>query len=262
MSAEKDITIDEKRVYTAKGGKTDLFVATGVGLARVSVSGDLVGEFGLEWRGDARDVAIHGGRVAIATPDDVLVNAGTGFEPTGFGPADALGVHEGLVAAGAGRIARLDGDGWTDTGAVEDVRAIDGDMVAAAGGIYRLDGTHVGLADAHDVSTVGVPLAATATGLYRLGNGWMKAREGDVRVVAASADGQAHAATRETLYERDGGEWVPVELPVAEPVAAVGYGEATYVVTEPGTVLVGRDGSWTSRSIGLPGVRAMAVTPA
>ena len=90
----EDIGIDKKRVYADREGSTTAFVAAGAGVVRVEVAGDIVGEFGLERRCDARDVAAAGGHVAVATAEDVLVRTGDGLEPTGFGPADAVDYHD------------------------------------------------------------------------------------------------------------------------------------------------------------------------
>jgi len=254
---DEDLSIDEKRVYADRGGATTAFVATGAGVARVEVSADIVGEFALEARCTARDVAADDGRLAVATAEDVLVGTGEGFEPTGFGPADAVGYHDGLLAAGDGRLARY-GDGWETLAALDGVRAIGGDMVATADGLYRLDGTPVGLGGVTDVTTAGRPLAAADDGLYYLANGWMTAVEGAFRVVAA-ANGDAHAATADALYERRGGEWTAIDLPVEEPVAGVAHDDATYVVTEPGTFLANAGDGWRHRSLGLPDVAGVAV---
>jgi hypothetical protein len=256
--SDDDISIDEKRVYADKTGTTTAFVATGVGIARIEVSDDIVGEFSLVRRGSATDVASADGRLAVATTEDVLVGTGDDFEATGFGPADAVGYHDGLLAAGDGRLARYD-DGWQTLAELDEVRAIDGEMVAAASGIHRLDGTHVGLDAATDVTTAGGPLAATETGLYYLANGWMEALDGDFRAVANRAEGTAHAATADRLYERTDGEWSTVELPVGGPVADVAYGDATYAVTTDGTFLVDAGDGWRHRSLGLPDVTALAV---
>jgi hypothetical protein len=250
MSAEKDIALEEKRVYAAATGRTEAFVACGVGLARVAVSDALVGEFGLVRRGDARDVAAGGDRLALATDRDVLLASGAAdeaptFEPTGFGPATAVtvaggGDRDAVVAAGDGRVARLDGEGWTTLCGLDDVRAVDGDLLAAGSGVHRLDGTHVGLRSARDVASAGLPLAATGEGLYYLGNGWMDARDGDFRTVAADGE-RAHAATDEALYER---------------------GDATtYAVTGDGTLLAydPAEGAWRDRPLGLADARAIAV---
>ncbi len=262
-------SIDEKRVYSERTGSDRAFLASGAGVVRVRVSGDLVGEFGIVERCAARDVAAADGTLAVATAEDVLRSSGERFEGTGFGPAEAVGFADGtLLAAGGGRVAAYDGGAdWTTVGDLGDVRAIDGDLLAAADGVYRLVSgglTNVGLGDVRDVAGAGVPLAATGTGLYSLGNGWMDLLDGDFRVVALATDDRAHAATPEALYARTGdagSEWTGVDLPVDGAIADVAYGAATYAVTESGTFLVedADDGAWRSRALGLPGVRAMAV---
>ena len=268
MSAEKDITLEEKRVYAAGSGRTEAFVACGVGLARVAVSDALVGEFGLAWRGDARDVAAGDGRLALAGDGDVhLATGGVGeaptFEPTGFGPATAVGVgDDGIVAAGGGRVARLDGEGWTTLCELEGVRAIDGELLAAESGVHRLDGIHVGLESARDVSSAGLPLAATDGGLYYLGNGWMEAHEGAFRTVGSDGE-RAHAATDDGLYERGDApdDWAAVDLPVEGRVVDVAHAETTYAVTGDGTLLAydPAEGAWRDRPLGLADARAIAV---
>jgi hypothetical protein len=285
--SDDDISIDEKRVYAGAGETTTAFVATGAGVARVEVSDDIVGEFSLVHRGPAVDVAVGDDRVAVATPEDVLVGDGESFLETGFGPATAVGFHEGLVAAGDGRIARYadeergagkieytdgNGDGdvndtghdgaWTTLATVDSVHAIDGELVAADAGVHRLDGTHLGLEDARDVSATADPLAATAAGLYYLGNGWMTALDGDFHVVAGHSDGRAHAATADAVHERSpDGEWTTLDLPVTGPVAAIGHADAIYAVTWDGTFLTNAGDGWRHRSLGLPDVAAIAVSP-
>ncbi|WP_254536530.1 HVO_0234 family beta-propeller protein [Halomarina litorea] len=259
-------SLDEKRVYSEKTGSDRAFLATGAGVVRVRVSGDLVGEFGLVERCVARDVTASEGRLAVATDEDVLVSAGEAFEGTDFGPADAVGFADGtLVAAGEGRVAVRRREGWESVGDLADVRAVDGHLLATADGVFRLaDGglTNVGLADAHDVTARGVPLAATGEGLYALGNGWMDLLDGDFRVVATDGD-RAHAATPGSLSvrESEGGEWTAVDLPATDPVAGVAYGATTYAVTGTGTFLVEdrEDGEWRTRALGVPDVRGIAV---
>lgn len=274
MSAEQDIGLDEKRVYAAKHGRTAVYLATGAGLARVSVSADRVGEFGLERRGETRDVAGRDGRLAVATPEDVLVADGEELAGTGFGPAAAVGFHDGdLYAAGEGRVARY-ADGWTETARIADVRALSGGMVAAAGGVYRADGTSVGLADARDVAVGRAVYAATGDGLYWLANGWREALAGAFETVACAPDGRAHAASADTCHERAGSddEWRAVD---GGRVTDFAYAEdAVYAVTADGTFLAdagdvveprsaaretGPHGEWRERALGLPDVRAMAV---
>jgi hypothetical protein len=279
--SDDDISIDEKRVYGAKTGTTAVFVATGAGLARVEISDDLVGEFGLVHRSGVRDVAGTDGRLALAGEDDVRLGIGDTFRPTGFGDATAVGWHDGaLHAAGDDRVLRFDPDGdptvgdtddpapgsWTTTADVGEVRAIVDDMVAGAEGLFRLDGDRLGLADVRDVAPAG-PLAATGDGLYYLGNGWMDALAGDFRAVAAAPDGRAHAATPDALYARspasegyDEAAWVEADLPVAGHVVDVAYGpEATYAVTAEGTVLANAGDGWRDRSLGLPDARRLAI---
>ncbi|ELZ30411.1 hypothetical protein C474_11381 [Halogeometricum pallidum JCM 14848] len=280
-------TIDEKRVYTDNTGTETVFVATSAGVVAVSVSDDLVGGFGIAHRGEARDVAAGGVTLAVATDEDVfradLTAAGgeaadadggeaedadaLDFEAVGFGPAAAVGFDgESLVAGDDdGRVARFDGEGdgsdaWTDLGRVGAVRAVDGPLVAAADGVHRIEEnglSHVGLDDARDVAG-SEPLAATGTGLYRLGNGWMDVLEGEFDAVCAR-DGRAHAAGAGDLYARgDGGEWSLEPVPVAEDVAAVAHGSAaTYAVTDAGTFLVRLpDAEWRHQILGLRGVAA------
>jgi hypothetical protein len=274
MSAERDVTLEEKRVYAAGSGRTEAFVACGAGLARVAVSDALVGEFGLAWRGDARDVAAGGGRLAIGTDEDVRLPSGAAdedptFEPTGFGPATAVGINTGsgdrggaIVAAGEGRVARLDEGEWTTRCELDDVRAVEGDLLAAGSGVHRLDGTHVGLRSARDVSSAGVPYAATDDGLYYLGNGWMDTHDGAFGVVATDGE-RAHAATDAGLYERGTApdEWAAVGLPVEGRVVDIAHAETTYAVTADGTLLAydPAEGAWRDRTLGLSDARAIAV---
>lgn len=278
MSAEKDITLDEKRVYGEQSGATSVFVAAAAGLARVEVSDDIVGEFGLAHRGEVTDVATNDGRLAVATPEDVLVGTGDGFAETGFGPATAVGFGDGLLAAGEGRIARYVADAdlsapadrWETVAEYADVRALSGDLAATAEGIVRLGEGHVGLSDARDVTTDGDLLAATADGLFYLANGWMEALDGGFRAVAADGrhpsdgnrapDGERAAAVADdsTLYLRKG-EWTAVETPDDGLVDVALAGEVVYAVTEDGTLLVDAGEGWRSRALGLPDARRLAV---
>ena len=267
--SNEDSSLDEKRVYDGTRPAETLFVASEAGLARVSVAADIVGEFSLVYRDETLDVAVSENQLAIATPGDVLTaevdNGRLRFTETGFGEAAAVCYHQGLVAAGDGRLARLDGETWTTLGAVGDVRELSGGMVAAASGVHRFDGTHIGLDDATDVVTGNDVLAATSSGLYRLGNGWLKRLDGDFRFVSTGRNGaqdgiRAHTGTEETLYERVGGEWVSVDIPVVEPVVDTTYGDGVYAVTRNGTVAVDAGDGWRSRALGLSGVSAVVTS--
>lgn len=259
--SDEDISLSEKRIYADTTGVTTAFVGTESGVVRVSISDDIVGEFTLERTGAVTDVAAADGRLAIGTPNDVFVRFDGAFHETEFGRASAVGYDTDgeLLAAGDGRLARYD-DGWTTIGLIEGVRAIDGGMVAAESGVHRIDGTHVGLEDARDISTTGTPLAATGTGLYYLANGWMCAID-DEFTVAASDGAHSHAATSETLYRQRGpeSEWAAVELPIDGTIADVAYADHVYAVTDDGTFLADAGDGWRYRSLGVPGVTGLAV---
>ncbi len=254
-------SIEEKRVYAEKGGETVVRLASEVGVVRVSVSEDMIGDFGIEHRCTARDLA-YCGELAVATDGDVLLDG----ESSGFGPAVAVGGTERPVAASPeGRVARYDSEGWVDLGHVDEVRAADGDLLATGDGIHRVGNglRHVGLEDANDVSARGVPLAATDSGLYRLGNGWMQDVEGTFDRVAADRDSPAGDLQRAcALGDGDGlsvydGEWHERDSP--EPFAAVAIGEAIYGATPEGTLYVDAGDGWRSQALGVSGVRAMLV---
>ncbi|MFC4359470.1 hypothetical protein ACFO0N_16120 [Halobium salinum] len=276
-------SIDEKRVYDDKGTKTQAVVATETGVVVVDVSDDLVGGFTLAHRCTARDVATHEGHIAVATDVDVLearpggdVEAGIEFESAGYGPAvDVAYDADGrlLVAEKDGTVVARnesdadDGDAeWAELGDAGTVREIDGPLAATADGVYRVgddDLEHVGLDDARDVAGAGgvIPLAATSEGLFKLGNGWMDLLDGECYAVAAAGD-RGLAAGMEMLYADDGdGEWTELDdLPVDEPVADVALStEARYAVTEAGTVLVDAGDGWRSQALGLEGVARLAV---
>lgn len=281
-------TIDEKRVYSDTRGATSVYVASGQGLVVASVAGDLVGEFAIACRCTARDVAAAGDRLAVATEEDVLV--GDDFDETGFGPAVAVGIHDGAVlgADEAGRVGRFDGDDWATLGDAGEVRAIDGPLVAAADGVHRVAGddlSHAGLDDVRDVAGAGVPLAATGAGLYTLGNGWMDAFDDACRVVDARGDSggvgggvgdgavgdssDAHAVLDDgRVRAREGGEWRDVDLPAADPVVGFAYGpDVAVAVTRGGDLLVseiggdggGSAGGWRSRALGVTDVGGVAI---
>ncbi|SEA20779.1 hypothetical protein SAMN04488065_2254 [Haloplanus vescus] len=260
---DHDVTIDEKRVYAEREGAETVLVAAEQGVVVASLSGDRVGEFGLDYRGVARAVAAAGDRRAVATAEDVLVGDD---DPTDFGPAVAVGFDDdALLAAGPdGRVARLD-DEWTALGTVTDPRAIDGGMVAADSGVHQVVGDdlrNVGLDDVRDVSGRGMPLAATSHGLYRLGNGWMDDAEGAFDAVSVdAADDRAHAVGDAGLSEREAiGSWAPVDVPTDDRLADVAYTDAaTVCVTESGTLLADTGDGWRTRELGVTGVTGLAV---
>jgi hypothetical protein len=304
--AEDDISIEEKRVYAGTAGRTDAYVATGSGVVRVALSADKVGAFDMVARESARDVAVlpreeEADLVGVATADGLRV-ANVGDEPE-FEPIDAaagtsaaavaVGVHDGafLVAGeegGIDRVAVEEVDGAptaaavTRIGFVSEPRALDGPLVAAADGVYRVtegDGaggelglTAVGLDDACDVAGAGMPLAATGSGLYWLGNGWMTALEGAAEAVAADGDGHAMAvsdgellvhrgdAAGSEVAEWDGETWDETELPVDEDPVALGYGPGISVaVTAAGTLCVDAGDGWRHQVVGVRDVEGVAL---
>ena len=236
--AEDDISIEEKRVYAARAGRTDAYVATELGVVRVAISGDKIGEFELAIRGPARDVAVldrpeGAGLLAVATDDHLLVGrigeAAGNVDPVEVDGVDApvaVGVHAGsfLVASETGAVSRVGAIGESEAdhderlettverlGTVADPRTVDGPLVAGEDGVHRVvDGPSgarvesVGLHDVRDVAGAGVPLAATPDGLYWLGNGWMDALDGSFDVVAADGDGHAMAVGDGTLFVHAG----------------------------------------------------------
>jgi hypothetical protein len=257
-----DLTIDEKRVYADRTGAAEVLIAAEQGVVAVSLSADLVGEFGLDHRAPVRDVATTENRRVVATSEDVLVGS---YEPAGFGPAVAVGFDgsgAALAAGPDGRVARLDG-GWTTLGTVDDPRAVDGGLIATADGVHRVvdDGLRdVGLGDVTDVHGRGTPLAATASGLYRLGNGWMDERDGAFVAVSAADGDRAAAADGSGVVVREAaGEWSAVETPATD-VVDVGFTDAaTVAVTATGTLLADAGDGWRTRELGVTGVSRLAI---
>lgn len=259
----------EKRVFDDRAGATDLAVAATEGVATVSVSGDRVGEIGLIRRCLPADLAVApapAGRLAVATDEDVLGADAfdpDAFEATEFGPACAVTFVDGRPLAGAsdGRLG-IHADGrWTTVGALPDPpAALDGNLVGFEGGVRRLvDGQlrPAGLTAVIDIAhAAGVPLAATADGLYSLGNGWLDLLPGPFQQVSGAPDGRAHAATPSACYERRATEWRPLELPIDGTVAAVAYGERTYICTGDGQLLVEGGDGWRVHPLGLTGIVA------
>ncbi|WP_123624484.1 hypothetical protein [Halorubrum sp. CSM-61] len=287
--AEDDISIEEKRVYAGTAGRTDAYVPTESGVVRVALSADKIGAFDMVARDPARDAAVlprddGPDLLGIATADGLRV-ASVGddpaFEPATTDPAVAVGVHDGafLVAREDGEIDRIEvGDGRSDpVGTVSEPRAVDGPLVAAADGVHRVTGgdgagddltlTSVGLDDARDVAGSGMPLAATGSGVYWLGNGWMTALSGDATAVAADGDGHATAVVDGGLFvhgsDGDGWDtetWRVSELPVDEEPVALGYGPGVSVaVTDAGTLCVDAGDGWRHQVVGVRGVAGVAL---
>jgi hypothetical protein len=249
------------------------FVASKLGITRIEVAGDEVRGYALVEECTATDVtATADGRIAVATPQGVLLGDGEEFEASGFGAAVAVGGDPLMAASPKGHVGKLVDGEWERIASLgADVAAIDGDLIATDEGVFRVtaDGVeHVGLDRATDVATAGVPHAAAQTGLYKLGAGWMKVADGpfdlvvtDATTVEAGVLRRAHAATPDQLYVYDGEEWGPWHIPVASPVVGIGYAEAVYAVSEDGTLISAKEGEWRTRSLGLSGVTGLVVQP-
>jgi len=254
---------EERSLFEPGPDAVTVLVAAGDGVIAVTVGGDRVGSFGLLERCRARDVAVRGDRVAVATDADVLVGRGGALAATGFGPAVAVGTGDGIVAAGpAGRVSRL-GDGeWTDLGTCEGVAAIADGFVAAADGVHRVAPglPSTGLSRVADVTGAPVPRAATARGLYRLGNGWLDELPGAATVVAGTADGdRVHAVVDEAVLAYRDGDWTRVPVGVRGSVVDVGHGPGTYAVTGTGAFLATVGEGWRTQQLGVDDVGGLAV---
>jgi hypothetical protein len=271
-------SIDEKRVYGPDSDGTALFVASETGLARVAVVGTRIGEIELLDRDATHDLALHDGRLAVATDEDVYLGTDTDAESTGFGETTAINSDGTLLAAAPdGTVARRTGGEWQNVGTVAEPRAIDGSLIAAADGVYRCSDTdcqHVGLDAASDVAAPGTPHAATAEGLYRLANGWLPVLDGSFTMVCTDrattspgAIGRAHAASAGTLYRHADGEWTTVDavdrevVDVAYGSAKSGSGSGVYAVTADGTLLSETDDGWRDHPLGLAGIQAIVARP-
>jgi len=215
-----------------------------------------------------------GAAVAVGARGDSFVVAGENGEidRVEFGHAETDDRGSGSFGSGDGSSATVTRIGW-----VSDPTAIDSPLVAAADGVHRITESDaseagqelvsVGLDDARDVGGRGTPLAATAAGLYWLGNGWMTASEGDAEAVAADGDGHAMTVVDGDLFvhAHDSGEWRAgtwerTDLPVDEAPVALGYGPGvSVVVTDAGTLCVDAGDGWRHQVIGVRGVAGVAL---
>lgn len=276
-------TIEEKRVYADQTGQAEVYVASGTGIVVVNVSDDLVGEFSLASRCEPRGVAAANGTVAAPTAEDVLVLTGGAFEATGFGPAVAVDIVDDVVVAADedGHVARREapegvgGDAvsgdknkapsradWAPVGTVDgSVTGIDWPFVATDSGLARVaDGSlrDAGFGGVNDVAAAGIPLAATNSGLYTLGNGWMTVLEGSFQAVKSKGT-QAHAASKARLYEKQD-DWQQLDVPVSESIADIAYtSAATVCVTQAGTLAITAGEGWRTHMLGVRGVGGVAV---
>lgn len=260
------LSIEAKRVYDDRRNVTEAYVSSEMGVVRVRIAGDTVGEFSLCERCDGRDVAAVGGQVAVATGEDVLVledidgseDDGDGgdaerdtdtdtttqpvlepapdptFVETGFGPAVAVGYDgSALLAADAdGRIARrpVGDDEWTTL----ENAGVDGPIET----VRAIDGDLVG----------------TDAGVYRVHDGGIDhAGLTDVRDVAAAGGGAPLAATDVGLYKLGNG-WMeilegPFETAAVDPRSSPGSLERAHAVAGD-RLYACTDGEWAAVTAG------------
>lgn len=269
MPDDEDTALDERRLMGEARDRTVAYVASSLGLTRVEIAGDQIGRFSLVHRGRTTSVAGGGGKLVAGTAEEVLIGTDEEFVPSGFGPAEAVGLADGRpVAVGpSGAVARLVGDDWERVGSVVGPSRMDGDLLVASNGVYRVgeDLTALGGEAVRDVAVAG-PYAATAEGLFRHDDGWQQEQAGDCTLVAGRGE-RVHAICGADLLERDDGEWSAGSCPAEAAIAGLAHGESLYAVTADGTFLVraapeitpdGR-GGWRSRALGVPEVTGLAV---
>ena len=269
MADDEDTALDERRLMGEERDRTVAYVASSLGLTRVEIAGDQIGRFSLVHRGRTTSVAGGGGKLVAGTEEDVLLGTGEEFVATEFGPAEAVGLADGrpMAVGPSGDVARLVGDDWETVGSVVGPSRMDGDLLAASDGVYRVgnDLTPLGGEAVRDVAAAG-PYAATAAGLACYDDGWQQEWAGDCTLVAARGD-RVHAICGGALLERADGEWAVGDCPADAPLAGLAHGESLYAVTADGTFYVraapditpdGR-GGWRSRSLGVPDVVGLAV---
>ncbi|PSP72226.1 hypothetical protein BRC86_12820 [Halobacteriales archaeon QS_3_64_16] len=276
-------SLDEKRVHDPNTEPERAVVASDTGTALCSIAGGRLGSASLVHRAVAADAATDGERIVLASEEAVLELDGGVIEELGYGPASAVSIDDRgrVLAAGEGGLARLEDGEWHSirpvgpNGPAGEIRAIEGDLLASTAGVYRITSGELrysGLGAARDVTSVGTPRAATDTGLYALGNGWLEEHNGEFSMIGADPEpsspgalGRAHAAGLGGLYEHVEAGWQRRAVPTEERVVDVAYGETTYAVTEDGTLLIADDGKgnerWRTHPLGLQGVRALAITP-
>jgi hypothetical protein len=258
---------EERRLFEPRDGGALAYVTGDLGILRVDLGPDRIGEFSLVERCQAKAVAVDDSLAAVGTDETVLIDTGDGFTSTDFGPAMAVGVEDGTVfAAGPdGTVARREGaDDWQPVGTVSDPRQFDGRSLAASDGVYRvgaeLERSYDG--GARDVTGEGSRVA-TDDGLVRHESGaWHREYDEAASVVAGS-----YALDAEGLLERTGDRWDRRATPAGTDPVALVDGTCLYAVTDDGQFLVSvpgeratdGQGGWRSRTLGVRGVTGLGV---
>jgi len=283
----------ERRLFGERRETVTAFVAGARGVLRAELSGDRVGSFGLVERcraraiddahlGDSRDSG-----PVVATDDDVLVFADGEFQPTGFGPAVAVGSSTGpaagtgvLAARPDGTVARLDRGNasaeWETLGRVDSPRRFDGDLLAAAGGVFRVgDGLEQiapeRITDVHDVARwEREAFVATGHGIYR-GDGldeaaWTLDHHEPARRLLATDDGVSAVTAGGVLSREPDGVWT--ERFEQRRLVDLAHRGGLYAITEDGTLWIAPEEAsttdgyavWRSQPLGLGGVVGLVVS--
>jgi hypothetical protein len=216
----------------------------------------------------AADIDAAGRSADVADPafesisgDAIGAVSAVDITPEGLIVADG----DGVVYSGEHAGAVTEPPAWQRLGTTDGVRAIDAGLLAAADGVCRIDDdglTNTGLTDVRAVTGVGQPLAATADGLFRLGNGWQSIADGAFRAVAADGHGHAHAVGEAGLLVRaaEDGAWTTTTPPVEAPIVNLAADRGIVVgVTDDGTLCVTAGDGWRHQRLGLPGARGVAI---
>lgn len=320
-SDDADASAD-RRLFGDERATTVGYVASEMGLVRIELTADRIGNYSLLERGTVTAVDTDNQTVVAATAEDVRLDTEDAGEclALGFGEATAVGIDDPTVYAArpTGEIGRLDdvdawnwrltddgvhadagvqadagiqGDAsiqgggpddqdrdtkpsWQILGTVDGPVSIDGPLVAAASGVYRLGETiePLGLDSVNDVTqcpSTGEILAATQDGLYRSaddGDSWENVSTDAVSRVLSVEQGYLAVTDDGTVeqYDNTGGTRVDG---LTEPVVDIAQGESLYAVTAAGDLFMAADpdqttdgyDGWRSQPVGVRGVVGIAL---
>lgn len=256
-----DDAADERRLFGERREEAHLYVAAGLGITRVEAADGRVGRFSLAARCDCTAIAARDGLVVAGTSDTVLLDDGGGFAPlgdqSGAGSVTAVGLDGDWFyqarASGAVRRRERSGESWESVGTVTDPRAIHGNSLAAADGVFRITDHLVdrGLDDVRDVAggdervqaTTSDPgtsrpglLAGTGEGLYRhTAGGWQREHETAVTVVVASGD-DAFAVCEQGVLEAVDGDWTFLGEQPTDSLVDLAIADRLYGLSADGTI--------------------------
>lgn len=276
MGGDVDSDLDasgDRRLFGDEIPTNDVLIACDLGIARLDLAMDRLGQMELADRRPARSVAIGDGTVIAGSEDGVLVDTGDGFEQSG--PATeiaAVGVAtDGKLCAAttAGQVyTRVEGGSWTSVGHVEGPNRFDGSLLGAESGVYRVgdDIEALGAQSVNDVSINGSLVAATDDGTVKrddASGAWRTIH--DHPSIAVSQQGEdLYIVTPDDVVRGTPGDWTPLAVPetpvdicIAETL--VGSTDEGTLLMHPGTVepTDGQRG-WRTQAIGLRGVRELA----